>query len=244
VLWIAALAGVTAATVLVVLVSHSGNRVRVAPLREEKTSAKPRSSASDDTGADNGWLLTPTRRPADSTRRNGHPRTGGSGEPTGRGGRSAANVRKHEGIHPVRSTSARVHVLPTPQPAPVAVPPRPPASVPSSAAPAVTPVHETEPGRKSDTPQTASTPESDDADIEIRNGKLYKAPDQIDPHGQNVTLRVRADELTIVEIEGVKRSVTILAGEETPITIDAHLAKHLEVELHRRAGVLVLHLDD
>lgn len=240
-LWIAALAGVAAATVLVVLISHSGKHVPVTPLREEKASAKPRSSDRDGAQTDNGWLLAPAPGPNDTGSRQAG--TGGSRVPAEPGGRNAAIVQKHEGIHPVQSTSARVHLPPVGPGAPVAIPVAPPASAPSTDSHSDQPV-QVEQVPKPSTVPVGSAPEPNDVDIEIRHGAIITAPAQLDPKGRSVTLLVRSDELTIVDIDDVEPDVTALAGTETPITLDAHLARHLEIKLTRRAGVLNLRLED
>jgi hypothetical protein len=210
VLWIAALAGVAAATVLVVVSSHSGNRVRVAPLRDEKTGLKPRSRANGSAALDNGWVVSPAPRSTSSNRSPRRALTGGSGEPTDPGGRSAAVVTKHEGIHPVQSTNVRAPRTPTVQPPPIVIPVPGPASTSPSSAPPI----------------------------------LSKSPNTTGGRPDDVTVSVRADELTIVQIEGNESSLTLLPGQEARITVEADVAAHLESKLTRRSGVLVLKLDD
>jgi hypothetical protein len=92
-------------------------------------------------------------------------------------------------------------------------------------------------------PQPDQAPSDDDADIEIRDGQIRKEPGHIKPTGGDVTMRLGSDEAVLVEVDD-RPSLTLPAGKQVPITIDAHLAKHLDIELVRVAGKLVLRLDD
>jgi hypothetical protein len=238
VLWIAALAGVTAATVVVVMGSHAGNRVRVVPLREGKTSVKPGTGRHGDARQDNGSRVSSTSRSAGAT---------GHGELV-RGRRNdsarhelprAVDPRRHEGIRPVQATNATALPTRTVTPAPIVIPA--PVSAPSDDSPAPS----NSSGGRPDVPQTASTPEPDKTSIEIRHGELRSGPDgHVQPHGPYVTVSVRSDEPTVVEIEGVESSLPVVPGREVLVTVDADVAAHLEAKLSRRFGVLVLHLGD
>jgi hypothetical protein len=244
-LWIAALAGVAAATVLVVLVSHTGNRDRVTPLREGKTSAKPRGERRSESGLETGSLIAPGIRPRPAGRPEegrADDRTGGSRRPQG-GSAANGRVRKHEGIRPVQSTSPKEHGRRAVQPPAIAIPV---AIAPSGSSAPAAPAEHTPSQRGGDQPappQTA-TPAEDQVEIEIRDGELKTATDRIRSHGRHLTLRVRSDQFVIVEVEDSELSWPVLADKDTLITLDTHPKKHFEIELTRRGGVLVLRLDD
>lgn len=246
-LWIAALAGVAAATVLVVLVSHTGNRDRVTPLREGKTSEKPGGEGRNEPRLETGWLAP--RTPSRSAGRPGQRRGDSRGRDSRRRrGESIAGgrARKHEGIRPVQSTSPKVPGRRTVQPPAIAFPVATEPSVPSEPATQPGLTRSQRGGDQPAAPQTSSPPaeDQDEVEIEIEDGTLKAAPDRIRPHGRLLTLRVRSDQFVIVEVEDSELSWPVLAGQDALITLDALPKKHFEVELIRRGGVLVVRLDD
>jgi hypothetical protein len=246
VLWIAVLVGVTAATAAVVLISHTGQRERVTPLRDDKTNSKPRGERSE-ARQENGGLASPRLRSgiAGEPAQNGRTRRASHRSHRRNRGAARPDARKHEGIRPVQSTSPGSHQSPVAQqPSPVAVPVALPVSAPSSGHPET--AEPTRPQRSQDQTIPSPSPAADDEDaveIEIKDGELH-APDRIRPHDGHLTLRVRSDQFVIVDVEGSVLTWPVLAGQVALITVDGKLKKHFEAVLVRRAGVLVLRLDD
>jgi hypothetical protein len=244
-LWIAVLVAVTVATAVVVLISHTGQRARVTPLRDDKTNSKPRGERSHNR-PETGWLASP-RLPGIVGDRAERGRTRRARGRLERRNRNTARpeARKHEGIRPVQAKRPGSRQRPAAQqPSPVATPVVSPVSAPSSGAPA--PAEPTRPERSEDRPILSTSPVANDVDaveIEIKDGEL-RAPDRIRSDDGHLTLRVRSDQFVIVEVEGSAATWPVLAGQIALITVDGKLKKHFEAELVRRAGVLVLHLDD
>jgi hypothetical protein len=93
-------------------------------------------------------------------------------------------------------------------------------------------------------PKTATTPEAQPVEIEIEDGELETELDRVYSRDGHVRLRIRSDQLLIVEVEDHKLSQPVSAGGEALVEFDTNSTKGFEVELRRRKGVLVLRLDD
>jgi hypothetical protein len=257
VLGIAALLGATAAIVIAVLVSH-GDGPRVAPLREE--TAK-RENARDE-GAGPRWLIDPHSRPHPRRTERRHKRRARDREQrTRRGGHRAAKPRgrKHELPRRVRVTNpgplrgraapSSPLAVPAPSPSPsspVAVPAPAPAPTLLTTPPAaieLAPAEESD-IESSNTPETASTPEAHSIDIEIKDGELESQLDRVHPQDGRVRLRIRSDELVIVDVEDYEPSWSIAAGGEALIEFATDVTKGFKLKLRRRKGVLNLRLRD
>jgi hypothetical protein len=247
VLGIAALFGAVAATVLIVLTSHGSDGAR-GPLRQEPTKQDQRRERGEE-GVRLGtpWLATPgpsSRPVARRTVRRVWGRLKGRRHelPALRGSRRTGKprVRRHERIPSAgsrdRAPSRRAPVAPPPV-ADQAPGPSLPSTPATTAEPRPTQQGETQP---SAVPLSPPPPESRAVEIQIEDGELEDEPERIYAQGGHVRLRVRSDQLVVVDVEDHDTSWLVPAGGEALVEFATRSTDGFELELRRRKGVLVL----
>jgi hypothetical protein len=101
-------------------------------------------------------------------------------------------------------------------------------------------------------PDVPSTDTSDDAArpvevaaqvVEIEDGEIEDEVKRVKSSDGHIRLRIRSDELVLVDLEDSTRTWLVPAGVETLIVFDA-ASKSFKLELHHHKGMLVLHLRD
>ena len=257
-LGIAALVLATALAVIAVLLARDDDPTRVTPLREETTKLPERGSKYREGPVPGiAWAAKPRQGAAAASSSGKRPRNrdgaGTGGHPAAREGRPTAKRHDDEGKQPRRAR--------TPDGRPPRSPAAPPAPVAPAPAPVSIPAGDAPPGATSPAPAPSpiTQPDSEPADdaepgpapkaqapeivIEIAGGKLASKLRDVRPQGGHVRLRVRSDELVIVEVEGLHLSQLVMGGRETLIELDSLSSKKYEVELRRRKGVLLLLLE-
>jgi hypothetical protein len=80
--------------------------------------------------------------------------------------------------------------------------------------------------------------------IEIEDGKLEDDVDRVRSSNGHVRLRIRSDELVLVEVEDSNKKWLVPASGETLIEFDWSSRKGAKLDLRHRKGVLVLRVRD
>jgi hypothetical protein len=253
VLGIAVLIGALAVTAIVVLVSQAGDDIRATPLRDDTKKPQQRSQQGQEAGPSVPSVVTlsPRSRSRSTARRGARERS-----------RRARNRRHAAGtggsplaVRDVRNDDRPRHSRPwNPEPPKGrAVPPSPPAlpapahgppslSTPAAPAGPAPPKHAGP--QPSNTPETVPAPKPHPVEIAIEDGELESELDRVHPIDGHIRLRIRSDQLVIVEVESHKLSQTVRAGGEALIEFDTLSRKSFKLELRRRKDVLVLRVRD
>jgi hypothetical protein len=82
------------------------------------------------------------------------------------------------------------------------------------------------------------------AEIEIEDGEIEDDVERVRSVDGHVRLRIRSDELVLVELEGSTRTWLVPAHGEAVIEFDTSSSKGAKLELHHHKGLLVLHVRD
>jgi hypothetical protein len=82
------------------------------------------------------------------------------------------------------------------------------------------------------------------AEIEIEDGEIEDDVERIRSGDGHVRLRIRSDELVLVEVEDIPRTWLVPAHGEAVIEFDISSPKGAKLELHHHKGLLVLHVRD
>jgi hypothetical protein len=256
VLGIAALVLAAALAVIAVLLSQDGDSTRVKPLREETTKVREQGSKYREGPVPGiAWAAKPRQGPPPSSSQGKRPHGGNAagtgGHPASREGRPAARRHDDERDRRRRGPSkagkpalppAVPPAQPTPAPVPVSIPAgdsAPAAPDPAPAPPAVTQLS----SPPAADPKPEAAPKVQAFEIEIVGGKLADKLHDVHPKAGHIRLRVRSNELVIVEVEGIPQSQPVTAGKDTLIELDSLSSKKYEVEIRRRKGVLTLLLE-
>jgi hypothetical protein len=251
VLGFAALVGAMVTVVLLIVVTHDGETPRVKPL--------PKDTATHQRGGDDGGEVVL-----------GDPWIGGSARPSKDGAQSSRGSREHRGNgtggaalgvvsaddHQSRRNGSNTPRRPAPQPisprlptvpgpsGPPAQPTSPATTTPSSERVSTEPPEEPE-DRDPDPPSVPSTPSdvSNLREIVIEDGEIEEGGNRIQVQSGHVQVRIRSDQLLLVEVSDRALSWLVPASGEALIEFDTS-EKSFKLELRHRKGALVLRLSD
>jgi hypothetical protein len=242
-LWIAVLSGVTAAAVLVILLSDGGDGPRVTPLREQ-TARETRGS--DDQGAMpyENWHFAPAVEPPAHAKRRPRAKTG---EREGRRHELQPLAKRTDRTSERRTRPGRPSfsggLVPVGPPVIPAMPPAAPAATPAPVPVAAPPAPAAGVGPQPAAVSPGSTPPGSLQEIRIEQGRLAGDLDRVRPQNGHLRLQVLSDEFVVVTLDDSKLAWPVLPGVPTLIEFNAS-TKSYELELKRRKGSLVLNLDD
>jgi hypothetical protein len=250
---IAALLVAVAAAVAILLLSLGGDDPKVTPLRENAAQHQ-----TDGNGAPALPLTRfrpPVPVPGDRDAATDGDRSKGERKSSTRRAGSRGHGVEHERIfRPSRAApKKKAHKRRTiPSPPPSATAPQPvsapaaPAQPPTEVPPSPIEPRATQPTRPSnDTSDEDARPvEVSTQVIEIEDGELDGDVNRIKSTDRHIRLRIRSDELVLVDLEDGFRTWLVPAGGETLIEFDASSSRSFGLDLHHHKGMLVLHLRD
>lgn len=252
-LGIAALLVAVAAAVVILLLSQGGDDPKVTPLRENAAS-----HGTDGNGPMAG-PLTEFRPPVRGGW--GGDLTGGS---RGEGKRKDSARRtashhteiKHERIfrpsraiprkkaHRRRTIAAPAPSVTAPQPVSApAAPAQPPANAVAPSSPTVAPATQPDIPPNDTSDEDARPVEVAAQVIEIEDGEIEDDVNRVKSSDGHIRLRIKSDELLLIDLEDTPRTWLVSAGAETVVEFDTS-TKSFRLELHHHKGMLVLHLRD
>jgi hypothetical protein len=242
-----------AAAVVILLLSQGSDDPKVTPLRENAAQ-----HGTDGSGPMAGPLteFRPPVRGGWGNQLTGGSRVTGTRKSSTRRTASHETGIKHERIfRPSRAVRKKKSHGPRAIPAP---PPTDTAPQPASApaAPAQPPANAVAPSSSIEPPATQPDTRADDTPdedarpvevaaqvIEIEDGEIEDDVKRVKPSDGHIRLRIRSDELVLVDLEDSTRTWLVPASVETLIEFDAS-SKSFKLELHHHKGMLVLHLRD
>jgi hypothetical protein len=252
-LGIAALLVAVAAAIVILLLSQGGDDPKVTPLRENAAS-----HGTDGNGPMAGPLteFRPPVRGGWGSELTGGKRGKGKRKTSSRRTTTRDNGIRHERVfRPSRAfpkkKSHRPRAIPAPPPSATA-----PQPVSAPALPAMAPAEAVGPSSPVDPPATQPTgPSHDRSDedarpveaaaqvIEIEDGEIEDDVKRVKSSDGHIRLRIRSDELVLVDLEDSARTWLVPAGVESLVEFDAS-STNFKLELHHHKGMLVLHLRD
>jgi hypothetical protein len=252
VLGIAALVGAMVTIALLIVLTHDSETQKVKPL--------PKDTATHPRGGDEGgevvlgdpWIGGSSARSSDRTRKTKTKRSRGHGR-NGTGGAGPIALRSDDrkpngdgASGTPRAPAARPKRPNVPGPS---GPPTQPAS-PAMPAPSSQPVS-TEPVTEPDDSGPVTQPSVPDTHIDtsglrevvIEDGEIEHGGGKVKVKDGHLRLRIRSDELVLVDVEDRPLSWVVPVGGETLIEFDT-TEKDFKLDLHHHKGALVLHLRD